>query len=192
MSDEGSIIAALNLGTAKAAVENTKGSPLEQVLTIQVNKIVGRLHASLDKYNVDASGALKRDTTATDVTISGNVVSVGISSLDYWKYVNYGVNGTLINNGAPTHGSTGSTWQQFEQYISKWITDKGITPEDGNDDRAYKSLNYAIRQSITKFGQKPRPFFDDVVNKALVEELRVPIENILKRSMEIIIVKKWQ
>jgi hypothetical protein len=46
--------------------------------------------------------------------------------------------------------------------------------------------------NVKKKGKEPRPFFTDVVNERLVDVLKKPIEKLLKRSIEIIIVEPWQ
>lgn len=43
-----------------------------------------------------------------------------------------------------------------------------------------------------KKGEKPRPFFTDVVNDKLTQTLKKPIEKLLKRSIEIVIAEQWQ
>jgi hypothetical protein len=191
MSDVNSIINQLQgLGKAKATVQGSQNSPLAEILTAITQDVVDQLREKMDKYNIDASGNLKADTRPTKVEVSGNRVSVAISSPEYWKYVNYGVNGTKVNRGAPQWGSTGATGAQFEASIAQWIRNKGITlPQNFS---SYEGLNYVIRRSIREKGQEARPYFSDVVNEQLTQELRQPIERLMKKSIELVIIEPWQ
>ena len=192
MINEADIIKKLNLGSSRAVLDNTPNNPLAELLTVQVNDIVEDLRDNLDKYNADASGNLKQSITPTKTSIKGSEVSIEIEAPFYWKFVNYGVNGSLINRGAPNWGkqSGGGGWQEFEAEISQWIRDRGITLPSQFD--SYESFNYVIRKSIKEKGKQPRPFFSDVVNDRLIEELEEPITELMRRAITIKIVEPWQ
>jgi hypothetical protein len=188
-AEEASILNALTLGTSKEVLKNTPSSPLAVLLQAEANSIVKKLRESMTKYKVEASGHLQQSTNPTDIIIEGNKVSIAIESDFYWKFVNYGVNGTLIDRGAPNWGSQPQA-QSFDSMIQAWIRNKGITTTDKIP--TYEGLSFVIRKSIREKGKAPRPFFTDVVNKALQQQLREPIEHLLKRTIELRIIEPWQ
>tara|TARA_R110002012_G_scaffold5793_3_gene26872 strand:+ start:166 stop:744 length:579 start_codon:yes stop_codon:yes gene_type:complete len=184
-----------NIGIDKAeqTLKGDSKSPLSQLLTAQANEIVEDLRSSLDKHNADASGNLKQSIQPSKVSVKGSEVSIKIEAPYYWKFVQYGVNGTLINRGAPSWGKQSgvdSSWQAFEKSIAGWIQDRGITkPQQFSD---YKSFNYVIRKNKREKGQIARPFYTDVVNAALEKELAEPISALMKRAITVKIVDPWQ
>ena len=192
MISEADILKKLNLGSSKAVLDNAPNNPLAQLLQVQVNDIVKDLRTNLDKYNADASGNLKQSIAPTKASVKGSEVSVEIEAPFYWKFVNYGVNGSLVNRGAPNWGtqSGGGGWKEFEKEISSWIRSRGITlPSQFS---SYESFNYVIRKSIREKGKQARPFFSDVVNDALIRELSEPISILMGRAIEIKITEPWQ
>lgn len=191
MPTEAQILKSLNLGSSKKALSNDPKSPLAQLLELFTNDIVDDLRTSLDKHDADASGNLKQSIVPTKTKVKGSEVSIEIEAPFYWKFVNFGVNGSLINRGAPNWGKQSSGgWQEFEREIGEWIRNRGITLSE--QFTSYKSLNYVIRKSIKEKGKAPRPFFSDVVNDTLIRELEEPISELMKRAITIKIVEPWQ
>lgn len=184
--DEGKILAALNVGTAKDAIENKSGSLLGQLLVGLTQEVVEELQIAMANRNINtASMGLSQSTKPTEVTLSGSEVSVGISMEFYWKFINFGVNGTEINRGAPQWGSQPNEGQSFKQAIGQWIPQRGIAlPEQF---QTYDQFQYAIMTNLRKHGIKPRPFFDDVINPGLVKILQTPIEKVLGRAIQLTI-----
>lgn len=189
---EAQIIKSLNLGSSKQALQSNPKSPLAQLLELQVQDIISDLRDSLDKWNADASGNLKQSIAPTKVSVKGDEVNIAIEAPFYWKFVNYGVNGSLINRGAPNWGRQDNTggWEEYARKIDEWIRNRGITlaPQFSS----YKSFNYVIRKSNKEKGKEPRPFFSEVVNDALIRELEEPISELMKRAITIVIVEPWQ
>ena len=56
-----------------------------------------------------ATGELINKITANPVEIKDNTYSVSINLMDYWKYVEEGVNGTDKDQGSPFSFSTSKT-----------------------------------------------------------------------------------
>ena len=189
---EAQIIKSLNLGSSKQALQSNPKSPLAQLLELQVQDIISDLRDSLDKWNADASGNLKQSIVPTKVSVKGDEVNIAIEAPFYWKFVNYGVNGSLINRGAPNWGRQDNAggWEEYARKIDEWIRNRGITlpPQFSS----YKSFNYVIRKSNKEKGKEPRPFFSEVVNDALIRELEEPISELMKRAITIVIVEPWQ
>lgn len=190
MSVELDVLNNLNLGTSKEVLKNNASSPLVGVLQLILQDVSDRLRESIDKQGISASNNLKQSIQVTGVEDSGSALSIGISAAYYWKYMNYGVNGTQQNWGAPVWGTAPKTDKTFKQSIDEWIRDRGIQlPESF---KSYDSFAWAILKNKIKFGQEPKPFVDQVINAKLVEEIREPIEAIFGRSLEIQISIGWQ
>lgn len=187
---EADILGGLTVGNAKSVIEGKKNSPLGNLL-IELNQaIIDDLRTSIKNRDIDASRNLSQGITPSDVIINGNEIEVNISMDFYWKYVNYGVNGTEQNNNAPSWGAAPSQTLSFHDSILAWKSDRGITLPEGFKD--YDSFAWAIQTNIKKYGKKARPFYDDVINEKLVAVLEAPIKKLLGESIKLTIVASWQ
>ena len=187
---EADILGGLTVGNAKSVVEGKKNSPLGNLL-IELNQaIIDDLQQSIQARDINASRNLSQGITPSDVIINGNEVEVNISMDFYWKYINYGVNGTEQNNNAPSWGASPSQTLSFHDSILAWKSDRGITLPEGFKD--YDSFAWAIQTNIKKYGKKARPFYDDVINDKLVAVLEAPIKKLLGESIKLTIVASWQ
>lgn len=190
MSVELDALNRLNVGTSKDVLKNSVSSPIVDVLQLILQDVSDRLRESIDKQGISASNNLKQSIQVTGVEDNGTALSIGISAAFYGKYMNYGVNGTQQNWGAPAWGAAPKTDKTFKQSIDEWIRDRGIQlPESF---KTYDSFAWAIIRNKIKFGQQPKPFVDQVINAKLVEEIREPIEAIFGRALEIQITIGWQ
>ena len=187
---EADILGGLTVGNAKSVVEGKKNSPLGNLL-IELNQaIIDDLQQSIQARDINASRNLSQGITPSDVIINGNEIEVNISMDFYWKYINYGVNGTEQNNNAPSWGASPSQTLSFHDSILAWKSDRGITLPEGFKD--YDSFAWAIQTNIKKYGKKARPFYDDVINEKLVAVLEAPIKKLLGESIKLTIVASWQ
>lgn len=191
MSSEADILNKLNLGASKAILNNEPQSALGQLLISISEDVIAQLQEKLREYNVNtSSGALSQSLHATEVQIQGDTVSVSISGEFYWKYINYGVNGTEVSHGAPDHGSAPPGEMSFSESIAQWIPKRGLQlPEQFSN---FESFTYAIMTNIRKHGKQARPFFSDVVNKSLVAQIKDPITKVMGKAIKIKIVEPWQ
>ena len=181
----------LNLGQAKSILSGKKGTLMEELLKSLCQDVSDQLVESLDSHGVKASLNLRQSIKPeSQVTINGSEVTIGITADFYWKFVNYGVNGSEVNHGAPSWGTQPPQEKSFHQSVLEWIPTTGSTLPSGF--ASYDSWAWAIQNSIKKKGQEARPFFTDVVNDELVEYLRKPISDLLGRSIQINIVDPWQ
>lgn len=190
MVNEADILSRLNLGTSKDVLENKGGNLLTDFMNQLAQDITDQLRESIDKHKISASSNLKQSITPVEATIKGSAVEVAVQADFYWKFVQYGVNGTEKSYGSPAWGKQPSTGKSFHQSILEWIPSKGVSlPQQFKD---FDSFAWAIQANIKKNGQAPRPFFTDVVNEKAIALLRAPIERFLKRTIEIRILEPWQ
>lgn len=179
-----------DLGTAQDILEADPSSPLSSLLRELMQEVTDQLVESLGRYDAVASGnlmqSIRPDSTAT---LDGDVLSVSITAPFYWKFVNFGVNGSEISRGAPAWGTI-SQQGSFHTSIMGWIRDRGITlPENFG---TYDSFAWAIVNSIKKKGIAARPFYTDVVNEKLTEYLQGSISTLIGRAITVKIVEPWQ
>lgn len=181
-------IAKLNIGTAKQTVTAAVGSPLNNLILGVHQEVIDRLTKKLQEYDAVASNRLKQSIVSMDNSIPGKVV-LEMSAEFYWKYVNYGVNGTAVSHGAPTWGPGPSGTGTFKDNILKWIQDRGLTARPG---QTYDQMAFVIMRWIKINGMEPRPFFTDVVNKQLQTYLNKTISQVYKEALTIEIKSPWQ
>ena len=181
-----------NLVVAKSVIENQEGSPLDFLLRDLTLEVCNRLREGLKKHDANTSslGLSQSIQPEETVTHNGSVVTIGIKAEDYWKFVNYGVNGTERSWGAPAWGSQGSQPKSFHQSILEWIPKRDITLPSAFKD--YDSFAWAIQKNIIKKGKEPKPFFSEVVNNKLADYMRPQIEELLGEAITINIVAPWQ
>jgi len=188
--NEADILSKLQLGSSKAVLNASPQSPLAELLQRTIQDVIDQLTKQIDHYAIGASENLKQSITPTKLESKTGSISIGIDADFYWKFVNYGVNGSEVNHGAPAWGAQPKQNKSFHQAILDWIPTTGSTlPEQFS---SYDSWAWAIQESIKKNGKAARPFFTDVVNDALTAQIKEPIQNLFGRSIEINIVEPWQ
>lgn len=188
---EADILGGLTVGNAKSVVEGKKNSPLGNLLVELNQAIIDDLQQSIQARDINASRNLSSGITPSDVIINGNEIEVNISMDFYWKYINYGVNGTEVNRNAPSWGSAPSQSYTMGESLRHWETDRGILTQDGKYTN-WISKSKVEGKSLIQRGQKARPFYDDVINDKLVAVLEAPIKKLLGESIKLTIVASWQ
>src|SRR5690554_343267 len=80
-----------------------------------------------DQFDINASSSLMQSLTIEKavVDISG-AVSAEIWGLDYWKELEYGVNGLAVNNNAPYSYTSDYVSTEFVGSIKDWIPARSI------------------------------------------------------------------
>jgi len=136
----------------------------------------------LAEFIDNASGNLQQSIVPTKISPE----LIDVTAPFYWKYINYGVNGTEVNRGAPTHGPAPSTGVSFHDAIKKWIYDKGISIPEG---MTHDGLAYAIQGKLKTEGQKATHFFDKVINDEKKDYMKESISNLIGESIKLVIKK---
>lgn len=183
-----SIVKNMNLGVSKQTLSAEPNSPLHTLLIGVHQEIIDRLGESITKHGIIASNRLKQSMVTVDSTESGKI-DVALSMEFYWKYVNFGVNGTRVNRGAPTWGSAPGGTLPFKDAILGWIRDKGLQARPG---QTYEQMAYAIMKSVREKGIKARPFYTDVVNAELKRFLSKSISEVYGEAINVEISDPWQ
>jgi len=97
---EGDIIAGLDFGRSKDILENKSKNPMTDLLLKITNELIEDWRKELIKNDSYATGGLAASLRPVNMKTD----SIETEAENHWKYINYGVNGTMVNRGAPTHG----------------------------------------------------------------------------------------
>lgn len=172
-----------DLGQANAVLNNKGDSPLTKLVVSLVQTVADDLKQALRDRNISTNteGLSTSITLGKEPKITANSVEVELSMASYWKYINYGVNGTEVGHGAPNWGRAPKGELSFHQAILKWIPTRDIKID--KNFKSYDSLAWAIMTTIRKKGKAARPFLQDVVNEELVKVMKAPIEKLLGRAI---------
>jgi hypothetical protein len=193
---EADILASLDLGQAKQMIEAPADSPLGTLLALLCQNVLDEIVKNAFKYDINASSTLMQSFQVSEAFLENGDVTVQLTLPEdkaYWKYIDQGVNGTLVNRGAPNWGKSPAGTQSFEHSINAWMFHRGIQLDGRpNGAKTTEQLNYLIRRHIVEQGKEPRPFVSDVLNENIVSLFREPIERLLGRAIQINIVAPWQ
>jgi hypothetical protein len=179
-----------DIGSSISIFENQEGNELELAIMGFMTGLIDQLKAKLVEYDSNTTRLSLSQSIAPTIDTESATLDIGIEMNDYWKYVNFGVNGTEINRGAPTWGTAPTSDRSFKQSILDWIPARGLQLPPHIS--TYESFAYAIMTNIRKKGKEAKPFVDDVLNQNLEAQLQPIIEEILGQAIEIKITAKWQ
>lgn len=178
MAVEVDVVNNIDFGQAEAILSNKSDNPLSQLLFDLTNELINDIREELNKHR--ATGNLQQSIIPTQL----NPAQIEVTAPDYWKYLNYGVNGKFVKEQGRLERV--QTEQTLRQAIKKWIGDKGIKiPTNSNID----TLTYLITRKIIVAGTDATHFYDKVVTPQRVEEMSKPISALIKESI-ITIIKK--
>ena len=184
---EGDIAKGLDFGRAEDILKNTSDSPMTNLLLELTNELIADWRKQLETPNSKghkpyATGKLAQ--SLEPLKLSENLIAT--TAENHWKYINYGVNGTVINRGAPTHGKAPKGNLSFYQAIKKWLYDKGITPPDGYTVEQYAGM---IKNSVRMKGIEATHFFDKVLTEQRVDEMSQRVSDLVGSAIRIVIKK---
>jgi hypothetical protein len=182
------IINSLNFGRSEDILKNTSDNPMTELLLKLTNELIADWRKQLETPNSKghkpyATGKLAQ--SLEPLKLSENLIAT--TAENHWKYINYGVNGTVINRGAPTHGRAPKGDLSFYDAIYKWIGDKGIVPKDKGITR--EQLAGMIVNSVRMKGIEATHFFDKVLTEQRVDEMSQRVSDLVGAAIKIVIKK---
>jgi len=145
-------------------------------------KMIDALKDNLNKKDRFASGMLSQSITA-NVKVFNQVVEMTISMEDYWKFVDEGVDGTVVKWGSPYKFKKKNLNQKA---MLKHIANRGlrVTAKKGvSKENARKGLAFVLGRSIAKKGIKPTHFASEVFEGDLMEDLSNDLAEALGRDI---------
>lgn len=183
-----SILEQMNSILRSEVIEPIKGSAPDIVL----NWLQGRIDHAKEILKNDGrmttSGALYQSIRESDLQLSDEgVMTVNVIAEQYWKYINYGVNGTEVNHGSPmSFTSKAPPRSAMLQYIKdKAITELAYTNREGqrivkplNDDKARNGAAYVFSQAVKRKGIRKTPFIDNSFTDEQIDILTKELANL--------------
>jgi len=154
---------------------------IEDVLEVKRAELIAELRQSLQDVNRVSTGALQ-SSIDVNYTKTDNGYLFALIMDDYWKYVDEGVNGTMVKHGStfsykrngkkiPIQAMTDFVRNrsiQWQRTATHYKTKKGTFKKRKNklsSIDAAKQLGYAIGHGLKEKGIKPTHFFTNVVNE---------------------------
>lgn len=180
---EGDIAANLDFGRAEDILKNTSDSPMTNLLLQLTNELIADWRKQLISDKSYATGDLAQSLRPVNIKPD----SIETTGADHWKYINYGVNGIMVNRGAPTHGRAPKGDLSFYEAIYKWIGDKGIVPKEDGITR--EQLAGMIVNSVRMKGIEATHFFDKVLTEQRVDEMSQRVSDLVGQAIRVVIKK---
>jgi hypothetical protein len=115
------------------------------------------------------------------------IMTMTVVAENYWKYINYGVNGTQVNQGSDmSFTSKAPPRSAMLKYIKdKTITEIAYTNRDGqrivkplNTEKAREGAAYVFAQAVKRKGIRKTPFIDDAFTDEQIDNLTKLLANI--------------
>ena len=180
--NDADIINSLDFGRSEDILKNTSDNPMTELLLRITNELIEDWRKQLINDKSYATGDLAQ--SLRPATIKPDLIET--AGAPHWKYINYGVNGTMINRGAPTHGKAPKGNLSFYEAIYKWIGDKGIVPNEG---MTREQLAGAIVNSVRMKGIEATHFFDKVLTEQRVDEMSQRVSDLVGQAIRVVIKK---
>lgn len=186
--NDADIINSLDFGRSEDILKNTSDNPMTELLLRITNELIEDWRKQLQVPNSKghkpyATGDLAQ--SLRPATIKPDLIET--AGAPHWKYINYGVNGTKVNRGAPKHESAPKGNLSFYQAIYKWIGDKGIVPKEEGITR--EQLAGMIVNSVRMKGIEATHFFDKVLTEQRVDEMSQRVSDLVGAAIRIVIKK---
>jgi 4-hydroxy-3-methylbut-2-en-1-yl diphosphate synthase IspG/GcpE len=135
----------------------------------------------IDRVDAKATLNLRQSVGFAELPVEQKVAQVAMEMASYWKFVEYGVNGVRVNRGAPFSFRSINPSPSHVAAIRKWAIDKALgIPADEIDAAAYN-----IAKSIKRRGIKGRPFLNQVLTDAKMDELVSSIAQVVGKEISI-------
>ena len=180
--NDADIINSLDFGRSEDILKNTSDNPMTELLLRLTNELIEDWRKQLINDKSYATGDLAQ--SLRPATIKPDLIET--AGAPHWKYINYGVNGTMVNRGAPTHGKAPKGNLTFYQAIKKWLYDKGIQSPEGYTIEQYAGM---IKNSIRMKGIEATHFFDKVLTEQRVDEMSKRVSDLAGQAIRTIIKK---
>jgi len=172
-----------NIGSARDVLQGNTKSPLLQFVQSNLQELVEEIKKTGNKMDVRASNSLLSSIIVSNIKVSGEKVDGEIIGEDYWKFINFGVNGSIFKN-APNWEALGFSKGSLDELIGKvkvWMPFRNVKPKEN---QTFDELAEKIAISIIKKGKRPRPFVTQTLQETKkIKELADGIGKIIGKSL---------
>jgi hypothetical protein len=172
-----------DIGSARDILEGKKNNPLMMFVQENMQELIVEIRKQAVGMDIVASRNLIQSIAIGKLEVDENSVDGEVIADDYWKFINYGVNGRLFN-AAPNWKSLGVKSQGIDELIKElpvWMSFKNIQPKEG---QTVESTATSIAMAIIRNGKVPRPFVTQTVEQTKVfNKMAKGISDIIASSM---------
>lgn len=181
-----------DLGTARSILEGKESNPLMLFVQENLQQLVEEIKSKGNRMDVRASNNLLSSFIATNIKVSDKGVDADVIADDYWKFINYGVNGRRFSS-APNWKALGVQSKPFNELVSsvsKWIPFRGLQPKEG---QTYDELATSLAFAILKNGKVAKPFVTEAVKETKVlKDLTEGIGKMIGKSVAVNIKEQFR
>lgn len=196
------------IGRAKDQLKKVATSPVAAVAKKFSEDAIQLMKSNLEGSGRVANGALKQSVGVEFRDLDGEGLEIDFLALDYWDYINAGVDGVQQNAGA-VENQFGSTYS-FKSLVPSrkmiegftgtgslfgWMAAKGITTltytnTDGDQitkplqsPEDFKQAAFVFAKAVKKKGIRPSQFVDKVLNEEAIERFQDDIFEALQKML---------
>lgn len=185
-----------NIGTDKAG-----SKPINNVVTRAIKGTIRDAQRTLDKKGKVSSGDSSDIIFTVTKEADGQTITIGYAKNNpakkYYSYLDKGVNGTDVNNGAPFSYKHNVPSRAMLQSLQKWVKrSKAVSKKE--DQRKKLSSNqkknkkvsqfgdvYGLAVSITKKGMKPTHYMTAAIEKNFGDKFKRDYAESFKQAIKI-------
>lgn len=178
-----------DLGVSYAESSPIKG--IQSALIRMSDDIAQEFREYCIKNNIDATQALANSFGGLPVKVTDTGGEIRIEALDYFKFVDQGVDGVEQKHGSPFSFKTVAPPNiEGLKSIRLWIGAKGLPAIPDID-----SITYAVAISLKKKGIRPKNIIDNVFEGGLLDRMAESFANAMETATVLTLEQKfnsWQ
>ena len=148
-------------------------SEFEQTIKDWVEERIEVADKVLKDSGNSSTGALGQSIQPRPLKKEEGKMIVEILANDYWKFINYGVNGLLKSQSSRYSFKNLGVGVNMHKSFSDFIKNRGITP---NNNQTFESLAYALAVGVKKKGIEGNQFMDIAFGEKALKELSDRLE----------------
>ena len=183
---------------------------VNRAVTRYAKKLAVYMNANLNEainkgYNGGQEASLRLTENIIDYKNGDFTIQI-IASGDYWRFIEYGVNGRKQNQNSPFSfkkeyiniGAVGKDWQSKNKIDARKIIAEirlkrskslRISKKSLNFDKATKQLASMFARSIARKGLKKRPFIDKAIQDSNLQRFLEEVAEIMKKNITLTLIK---
>ena len=171
-------------------------NPVYDIIADYEQRFIDAFQKAIEKHDKATPGTLWQSVKAT-TKIFGQSITLEISMLDYWKFVDSGVDGWAKSVGSEYKFKKSGKRIPLD-VMKSFIAARGIPVKalkksglkKKKPSNPYDSAAWAMGYSVKKKGIKPTHFVKEVTEGSLVDEFKKDISTAVGRDIKIEISKE--
>lgn len=140
-----------------------------KVLTDWCNEAILGFQANIDKNRIRSTGNLRESIVPLPVKRFGKGYQVEIEANFYWKFQEYGVQGSRSGSRAPNSPFKYTNNPPPLEAFKKWVTFKAMN--SGGNEKTLEQIADKYRKLVFMYGIKAKPFVQPYLTEDKLNEL---------------------